>query len=119
MKTILVVDDEPNMRKWVAETITDEGYKVITAGNGFEALKIIENEPIDLVILDIKMPQLDGLEAIGKIKQFKKDLPVILHTGYGEFKTKDYRTWVASAIIKKSSDPYELLEAIDKIFSES
>ena len=119
MKTILVVDDEPNMRQLIAETINDAGYKVRTAGNGFEALEIIENEPIDLVILDIQMPQLDGLEAIGKIKEFKKNLPVILHTGYGEYKTRDYRTWVASAIIKKSSDFEELLEAINKIFSES
>ena len=89
MKTILVVDDEPNIRQLVAETVTDEGYKVLTAGNGFKALEIIENEPIDLVILDIKMPQLDRLEAIGKIKEFKKDLPVILLTAYGEYKTSD------------------------------
>ena len=118
MKTILVVDDELNVRQLIAETMADEGYKVKVAGDGFEALEIIENEPIDLVILDIKMPKLDGLEAIGKIREFKRELPVILHTAYGDFKTRDYRTWGADYIIAKSPVLDELLEAINNIFSK-
>jgi two-component system response regulator (stage 0 sporulation protein F) len=116
MKTILVVDDEPNVRRLIAETMNDEGYKVRTAGNGYEALAIIENESIDLVILDIKMPKLDGIGTLGKIREFKKDLPVILNTAYGEYKTSDYHTWVADAVVQKSSTLDELLDAINKIF---
>jgi CheY-like chemotaxis protein len=129
MKTILVVDDEPNIRQLIVETLSDEGYNVYAAENGYKAIMIIENQPIDLVILDIRMPQCDGLKALGKIKEFNKSLPVILHTAYGEYKTSDYHTWGADAIVQKSLTPDavvqkssnldELLDEINKIFSHS
>ncbi|MDH3349578.1 MAG: sigma-54 dependent transcriptional regulator, partial [Desulfobulbaceae bacterium] len=84
MNTILIVDDEPNYLIVLAELMRDEGFEVYTAGNGKEAMAIVPETDLDLVISDMKMPVMDGIELLGYIKEFKKDLPVILITAYAE-----------------------------------
>ena len=81
MKKILVADDEMAIRLLYSEELKEEGYEVYTAANGREALEIVEKEPLDLVILDIKMPEMDGFAATmairekEKIRQIRKELP--------------------------------------------
>jgi CheY-like chemotaxis protein len=71
MKTILVVDDDVAIRTLLQEELTEEGYQVLTASNAREALKSVERDPLDLVILDIRMPGMDGLEALPRILGLK------------------------------------------------
>ena len=80
MKTILVVDDDDAIRTLLKNELLDEGYQVLTATNAREALKMVQEEALDLVILDIRMPGMDGLEALPRILGLKEGLPVILNS---------------------------------------
>jgi CheY-like chemotaxis protein len=117
-KTILVVDDDANFRLLCQEILTDEGYDVILAGNGSEAIKKVDQNEPDLVVLDILMPQMDGLEALPQILRKHKKTPVILNTGYTKYK-EDFMSWAADAYVLKSSDLRELKEAIQHLLTES
>uniref|UniRef100_A0A7C3V9K7 Response regulator n=1 Tax=Desulfobacca acetoxidans TaxID=60893 RepID=A0A7C3V9K7_9BACT len=111
MKKILVADDEMAIRLLYSEELKEEGYEVYTAANGREALEIIDSVPLDLVILDIKMPEMDGIEALRQIKERKPDLPVLLSTAYGEYK-QDFATWASDDYLVKSSDLEDLKNAV-------
>ena len=112
-KKILCADDEMAIRLLVSEELKEEGYVVYTAANGREALNIIEEVPLDLVILDIKMPEMDGIEALRQIKARYPDLPVVFFTGYGEYK-QDFATWASDDYCVKSSDLSDLFFAIKR-----
>jgi CheY-like chemotaxis protein len=113
MKKILVADDEMAIRLLYSEELKEEGYEVYTAANGREALEIVESMPLDLVILDIKMPEMDGIEALRQIKERKPDLPVLLSTAYGEYK-QDFATWASDDYLVKSSDLEDLKSAVKR-----
>jgi two-component system, NtrC family, nitrogen regulation response regulator NtrX len=85
--TILIVDDEPSIVKSFSGLLTDEGFEVTTAGNGYEALQQIESNPPDLVLLDIWMPGIDGLETLKEIKKTNPHVHVIMVTGHGTIET--------------------------------
>jgi two-component system response regulator AtoC len=82
-KTILVVDDEASMRTNVVELLSREGYSVYEAVDGAEALKAVKSHPLNLVLLDINLPKIDGITALKEIKKDFVDLPVIVFTAYG------------------------------------
>ncbi len=84
MNTILVVDDEPNYLIVLSELLKDEGFEVFSAQNGKKAFDIVLNTDLDLVITDMQMPVMDGLELIKAVKSHNKDLPIIMITAYGE-----------------------------------
>ncbi len=84
MKTILVVDDEPNYRLILSELLKDEGYEVFTAASGAEAMKVLRETDLDLIITDMLMPGMTGLELLTEVKIFAQDLPVIMITAFGE-----------------------------------
>jgi CheY-like chemotaxis protein len=107
MKKILVADDEMSIRLLYSEELKEEGYEVYMASNGREALEMVEQIPLDLVILDIKMPEMDGIEALRQIKEKRPNLPVILSTAYGEYR-QDFATWASDEYLVKSSDLEEL-----------
>jgi CheY-like chemotaxis protein len=114
MKKILFVDDEENLRELYSQELRDEGYSVILAANGKEALARMEPERPDLVVMDIRMPEMDGIEALGKmIERFKK-IPVILNTAYTSYR-QDFRTWGAEGYVVKSSDMTELKHKIKEV----
>ncbi|MDP3049570.1 MAG: PAS domain S-box protein [Thermodesulfovibrionales bacterium] len=81
---ILVVDDEERIRKSLSGLLQDNGYEVITAGNGLECLQIMSAQHFDLVILDIIMPEMSGIEVLEWIKENYKDTEVIIITGYAD-----------------------------------
>ena len=85
--TVLVVDDEKSLRDFVRKNLEIRGYKVITASNGLEAMAAFNSNSIDLVILDIMMPHLDGLETTRRIRQ-TSIVPIIILTALGEEKDK-------------------------------
>jgi two-component system, response regulator, stage 0 sporulation protein F len=117
MKKILVADDEMAIRLLYSEELKEEGYEVYTAANGREALEIIEKVPLDLVILDIKMPEMDGIEALRQIKEKNPDLPVLLSTAYGDYK-QDFATWASDDYLVKSSDLDDLKKSVKKHLKE-
>ncbi len=80
---VLVVDDEKPLRDFVRRNLEARGYKVVCAANGLEALAIFENEQVDLVILDIMMPHMDGLEATRRIRR-SSTVPIVILTAMGE-----------------------------------
>ncbi|OPY79390.1 MAG: Sporulation initiation phosphotransferase F [Syntrophorhabdus sp. PtaU1.Bin058] len=111
---ILVVDDEENIRLLFKEELEDEGFEVDLASNGFEALDKLKQGRFDLVVLDIKMPGMDGIQALNEIKNANKDQPVILCSAYGEFK-QDFSSWVSDGYVVKSADTRELKQTIKNI----
>ena len=85
--SILIVDDEPSILQSLNGILSDEGFEVITAANGYEALKIIDSESPDLVLLDIWMPGIDGIETLKEIKKNNHYIQVIIITGHGTIET--------------------------------
>ncbi|MGA7276557.1 MAG: sigma-54 dependent transcriptional regulator [Desulfocapsaceae bacterium] len=82
MNTILIVDDEKSMREFLKILLVKEGYKVITAQDGDRALELIQKSPVDLVVSDIRMPGISGLELLARIKDQDEDVPVIMITAF-------------------------------------
>ena len=117
MKTILVVDDEEPIRMLIQEELIDEGYNVLTANNARDALKMVQEEALDLVILDIRMPGMDGLEALPRILGLKEGLPVILHTAYATYQ-ESFMSWAADAYVVKSMDLTELKDKIKELLNK-
>src|SRR5210317_697872 len=86
-KTIMIVDDEPSIRTSLEGVLEDEGYKVICASDGNEALKTIEEEMPDLILLDIWMPGIDGIETLKRMRSLHPGLQVIMISGHGSIET--------------------------------
>jgi two-component system, NtrC family, nitrogen regulation response regulator NtrX len=83
---ILITDDEKSIRNILRDILEFEKYGVEEAENGEEALRIVEEKPVDLMVLDIKMKGMDGLEVLEKVKEMKPELPVIMISGHGTIK---------------------------------
>ena len=94
MKTILVADDDKNIRELLETELGLEGYKVILADNGVEALRRIKDRTPDLLILDIKMPNMHGLEVLEVLRKEDIKLPVIICSGYEKMRD-DYTVWAS------------------------
>jgi CheY-like chemotaxis protein len=103
MKRILVVDDEESIRFLYKEELEEEGFVVECAKNGEEALEMLSVFKPDLVSLDIKMPVMDGIEALKRIREKERQLPIILCSAYGEYK-QDLTTWASDAYVVKCAD---------------
>jgi DNA-binding response OmpR family regulator len=108
---ILIVEDEENLRVLYSEELRDEGYEPVLAKNGKEAIRVLKKIKPDLIVLDIVMPVMDGMEALGRIVGQHKDIPIILYTSYSHYK-EDFMSWAADAYLTKSSDLTELKETI-------
>ncbi len=118
MKTILIVDDEENIRILYKEELTDEGYNVILASNGYEALEVLNTQKPDAIILDIKMPGMDGVNLLKLIKERKEDdIPVIICSAYEEYK-QDFSLWASEEYIVKSADLTKMKSALKRILQD-
>ncbi len=111
MKKILIVDDEEVIRMLYGEELEEEGYSVITAGSGHGLMEIVGREKPDLVILDIKMAEHDGLDLLQDIRKDFYDIPVILCSAYSSFKG-DLKSIAADYYVVKSADLSELKHKI-------
>ncbi len=111
MAKILIVDDEEHIRFLYAEELSDEGYEVVTTDSGYKLLELIEKEKPDLVVLDIKMVDYNGLDLLQDIRNKYYDLPVILCTAYDTFK-EDMKSIAADFYVIKSFDLTELKNKI-------
>lgn len=116
-KKVMVVDDEEAIRLLYSEELEDEGYEVAAYPNGESALKAFKKEKPDLVVLDITMPGMSGLEVIGKMKEMSPNTPIIMSTAYSHYK-QDFYTWIADAYIVKSPDLTALKDKIKEILQK-
>ena len=103
MAKILIVEDDESQRFLYHEELVDEGYEVVLAKNGVEALKCLEESPFDLIVLDIRMPEMNGTEVLGKTSGRYKDIPVIIHTAYPEYRNQ-FISLMADGFVLKSAD---------------
>ncbi len=114
MKKILVVDDEENICKLYKEELEEMGYEVITVLDGNSALAALERDSFDLVTLDMRMKDMDGIETLRRLKEKNANLPVIISSAYEGYKN-DFGSWASDAYIVKSSDTSTLRDAVKKI----
>jgi DNA-binding response OmpR family regulator len=117
-KAILVVDDDPMSLKLLAVTLSKEGYRVITAESGRDALEQIELEKPGLVLLDIMMPGMNGIETLERIKAFDQNIPVAMVTALwdeGEAK-RAFKTGAYEYITKPVDIKYLKLSVMAKLF---
>ena len=116
MARILIVEDDANQCLLYKEELESEGYDVVTANDGREALRMVEAERPDLVVMDISMPGMDGIEAMSQMLAKDHKLPVILNSAYATYKD-NFRAWSADAYVVKSSDLMELKDAIRNVLA--
>ena len=113
---ILIVDDDAHIQRLYKEEFEDEGYKVVIAGTGKEALELFEKENPDIVTLDILMPDIDGISLLRKMKEKQPKIPIIMSTAYDY--RDDFAVWASEAYIVKSADLNELKNVIKKLTGE-
>ena len=116
MATILLIEDRPNQRQLYQEELIDEGFEVITASNGTEGLELFDHHHADLVVVDILLPGINGIEVIEKMVARNPQLPIIVHSAYSS-PSHDFITWFARSYVMKSSDLSELKYEIRKALS--
>jgi len=113
---VLVVDDDLHIQRLYKEELIEEGYEVVVAANGAEAMEMFEKENPDLVTLDIRLPDVDGIQLLRQMKEKRPKLPIIMSTAY------DYRdefaVWASEAYIVKSADLDELKSMIKRLLSK-
>ena len=116
MMKILVVDDEQPIRETLEMFLREKGYEVVTSEEGGKALEIVQRERPDIVILDIRLPGMDGLEVLQRIKEITEGIPVIMITAYHDMETTIQAMKLgAYEYIHKPIDVDELEIAIDKV----
>lgn len=120
MKSILVVDDEENARIALSKILSREGYAVASASNGFEALNYLRGKDVDLVITDINMPEMNGMEFLRELGRFHPATNVIMITAYGE--VESYIEAMDLGVFEYINKPVkidELKKIITKVFTEA
>jgi len=100
---ILVVDDDDALRVLYQKELARAGYDVVTVDSGPAALEATSQQPFALVILDIEMPDLSGIDILAQLRRVEPETPIILNTAYSFYK-QDFQSWLADAYVMKSSD---------------
>ncbi|MBC8554143.1 MAG: response regulator [Candidatus Brocadiales bacterium] len=117
MTTILVVEDDKNQRLLYEQELKLEGYEVVTASDGKEALEKVQEQLPDIIIMDINMPKMDGIETMGRVLSKNKEIPIIINTAYSNYKDR-FMSWAADAYIVKSSDLSELKNTVKEVLAK-
>lgn len=116
MKIILIIDDEAEIRELLTIYLTNHGYATITAGNGVEAMTILQEQPVDLVIADIMMPQMDGLELLKKTRQ-NSQIPFLFISAKSDDMDKIYGLQLgADDYVGKPFNPLEVVSRVQALF---
>lgn len=120
MKRILIIDDETSIRRTLRDILENEGYAIDDAPDGSEGLKLVKANHYDVVLCDIKMPKMDGLEVLDKILESNSDVPVVMISGHGNIDTAvDAIRKGAYDYISKPPDLNRLLVTIRNAFEKS
>ncbi|MBP1778359.1 MAG: response regulator receiver protein [candidate division NC10 bacterium] len=114
MRKILVVDDEEAIRLLYKEELTEAGYDVDVAKDGAEALRKLEQTQPDLMTIDLRMPGMDGIELLSRVRAKYRELPIVISTAYGDLRS-EFGTWASDAYVTKSADLQELKSKIAEL----
>jgi two-component system response regulator (stage 0 sporulation protein F) len=106
-RKVLVIEDEKNLRLLYQQELGKDGFDVVTAATAADGLAIFESERPDLVVMDIRLPGMDGLEAMSRLLNKHPRTPVVLNSAYSSYKDS-FMSWPADAYVVKSSDTDEL-----------
>jgi DNA-binding response OmpR family regulator len=117
MTTILLVEDDKNQRLLYEQELRLEGYEILTAIDGKDSIKKVQEQKPDLIIMDICMPKMDGIEAMGRTVSKHKGIPIIINTAHSSYKD-NFMSWLANAYIIKSSDLTELKNKIKELLTK-
>ena len=115
MRSILIVDDQDGIRFLLNEVFQNEGLITYTASNGIEALKIFEEKQLDCILLDVKMPGMDGIEILNTIRKTNQYIPVYMMTAYGEQDLIDSANKLN--IEKFFTKPFNIFEVRDSVLN--
>jgi len=113
---ILIVDDDANQRALYEEEMRDEGYEVAVAADGREAIKLAGELRPNLVVMDVNMPVMDGLDTLSRLIEADRHIPIIIHTAYASYKDS-FASWSADAYIVKSSDLTALKNSVRELLA--
>jgi len=116
---ILVVDDEPQFCRMLARVLTEMGHQVSTASGGRQGLAKIRENPPDLVFLDIKMPRMNGLECLRRIRKFKREFVIVVMTGFGDVQSaREALRLGATEYISKPFDLDDLKALVNELVKD-
>lgn len=118
MQQILVVDDEDMVRHFAARILTAEGYRVVQAADGAAALDILNGRPVDLVVSDVVMPRLNGIQLLERLSIAHPGLPILLMSGYGTTELMDRGVSVPCGLLAKPFPPDRLLEEVRRCLGQ-
>ncbi|KOY83949.1 response regulator [Lysinibacillus macroides] len=113
MKRLLIVDDQQGIRLLLNEVLKKEGYTTYLAANGVEALKFANEQEIDCVLLDMKIPGMDGIEILRRLKEQWPKLPVFMMTAYGELDVVQEALKLGA--IRYFTKPFDIFEVRDEV----
>jgi CheY-like chemotaxis protein len=114
MKTVLIVDDDRNLRRLYQAELEAEGYETMIAENGRQATELMARRVPDVVVLDIRMPEMDGLEAMARMLGENRRVPIILNTAYSCYQ-ENFLAWAADGYLIKSADLEPLKNKIREV----
>ncbi len=117
MKRVLIVDDEPHLRLLYETELRRAGFETMPAASAEQGLEFVDTMHPDLVVLDIRMAGMDGVEALQRILDRDNTIPVVLNTAYSSYR-ENFMTWAADAYVTKSSDTAELIETVKELLHE-
>jgi DNA-binding response OmpR family regulator len=117
MEKILFVDDNPSILQLYDEEFSEDGYKVVMAANGKEALMKYQSEHPQLVIMDLRLPGMDGIEVLNAILGTDRQASIIINTAFPQYR-ENFMTWGAEAYLIKSSDLGELKQKVREVLDK-
>ena len=117
MSRVLIVDDEPHLRLLYETELRRAGFDTLSAGDAVQGLEIVQTMKPDLVVMDIRMAGMDGIEAMQQILDRDARIPVVLNTAYTSYKD-NYLTWAADAYVVKSADVTELVTTVQDVMDK-
>lgn len=116
MTRILLIEDRQNQRQLYEEELTDEGYEVISSADGLEGLELFKQHRPQVVIVDILLPGINGIEVMERILAIDPNVSIIVHSAYSS-PSHDFVTWFAKAYVVKSSNLQQLKEQVRLCFN--
>jgi CheY-like chemotaxis protein len=122
MAHILVIDDDPVLRRVVTLALEAAGHSVLRCENGRKAVAFLEHDHADLLVTDIVMPEMDGVETVRAVRQLDANLPILAISGGGSFDPKDYlgiaQAFGATAVLPKPFRPAELVDLVSQLLAQ-
>ena len=119
MKKVLLVDDDDSIRKTLRKALEFGGYDVVTAENGIDAIEVLEGDPVDLIITDIFMPDMDGIQFALKLRKLSAGIPFIAMSGGGVYENMSMLEIAgnlgAAATLEKPFDLREFLDLVKEV----